>query len=132
MLQVSISTSVEYPQEEGKSASVDLNTEAENLRNRVIKTPVIIISPKHLVDYERLYKKMLDKQIHIGEAEAFNGSSSKNIEKEALYNSKITYSDPVSRRDLLYEMLKEAKAKLAFYRADLSHMELLLASNVTE
>ncbi|BAM41535.1 uncharacterized protein TOT_030000798 [Theileria orientalis strain Shintoku] len=51
-----IHLNIEYPQDE--AGKLNLNT-GENQQKLELKTPVVIISPTPLVDYERLYKKMM-------------------------------------------------------------------------
>ncbi|GIX64107.1 uncharacterized protein BcabD6B2_35420 [Babesia caballi] len=70
-----------------------------------------------LLDYDRLYKKMMQGTPRAG--------GHATVEKDVLYNKKAAYSDPVSRRQLLFELLKDAEADLAFYRADYSEMQLV-------
>ncbi|CDR95492.1 membrane protein, putative [Babesia bigemina] len=109
-----IHLNIEYPKDEQKG-KLDVAT-GDGVGSSDIRTPVVIIAPKPLVDYERLYKKMMHS------APSEKGRA--NIEKDLLYNKKVAYSDPSSRRQLLFELLKEAEADLAFYRADYSEMEL--------
>lgn len=113
-----IHLNIEYPNNDMKGG-LDVDT-GSRVEPSDVKTPVVIIAPKPLLDYERLYKKMMDTAPRPGS----NGA----IEKEVLYNEKVVHSDPVSRRQLLFELLKDAEADLAFYRADYSEMELLLSA----
>ncbi|ORM40529.1 uncharacterized protein BXIN_2134 [Babesia sp. Xinjiang] len=122
-----IHLNIEYP-EDKSSGHLDVATgtffclllslyTGGNAEPSDIKTPVVIIAPKPLLDYERLYKKMMHSPPRT------NGHE--GVEKDVIYNKKAAYSDPVSRRQLLFELLKEAEADLAFYRADHSEMELV-------
>lgn len=114
-----IHLNIEYPKED-KNGSLNVNT-GDNDDSSEVKTPVVIIAPKSLLDYERLYKKIMSKPPQQNKRD--------NIERDALYNERVAYSDPASRRKLLFELLKEAEADLAFYRADYSEMELLLSAH---
>ncbi|EKX73578.1 signal peptide containing protein [Theileria equi strain WA] len=85
-----------------------------------IKTPVVIIAPKAIVDYEKLYKKMME----VGPGT----TKTQTKERETLYDEKVALSDPVSRRELLFELLKDVESRIAFYRADASEMEMVGSS----
>ncbi|GFE55766.1 fumarate reductase, putative [Babesia ovis] len=110
-----IHLNIEYPKDD-QNGRLNVAT-GDAAEPSDIKTPVVIIAPKPLLDYERLYKKMM----HSPPRE--NGHE--GVERNMLYDKKVAYSDPVSRRQLLFELLRDAEADLAFYRADHSEMELV-------
>lgn len=111
-----IHLNIDYPRDD-KDGSLHVNT-GKNVDPAELKTPVVIIASKPMVDYERLYKKMMEE----------SPRKKENIEKDVVYNKNASKADPASRREMLFELLKEAEATLAFYRADYSEMQLLLSS----
>ncbi|EDO05324.1 uncharacterized protein BBOV_I002420 [Babesia bovis T2Bo] len=112
-----IHLNIEYPKDDTPGHLNVATGDGDEAANP--KTPVVIIAPKALVDYERLYKKMMQNAPPV--------KGHENIEKGLLYDKKEAYSDPASRRQLLFELLRDAEADLAFYRADHSEMDLLLS-----
>ncbi|UKK01727.2 hypothetical protein MACK_001080 [Theileria orientalis] len=113
-----IHLNIEYPEDD--AGKLNLNT-GENHQKLELKTPVVIISPTPLVDYERLYKKMMKIKPGV------NGK--KNPENDVIYDEKVVLNDPVYKREMLYKLLRDVESRLAFYRADQNQMEMIMGSN---
>ncbi|UKJ89214.1 hypothetical protein MACJ_002462 [Theileria orientalis] len=113
-----IHLNIEYPEDD--AGKLNLNT-GENDQKLELKTPVVIISPTPLVDYERLYKKMMKIKPGV--------SGKKNPENDVIYDEKVVLNDPVYKREMLYKLLRDVESRLAFYRADQNQMEMIMGSN---
>ncbi|XP_954781.1 uncharacterized protein TA03180 [Theileria annulata] len=99
-----IHLNIEFPKDD--KSKLNLNTEGNEV-NKELKTPVVIISPKPLVDYERLYKKMMEIKPNtkgnnrLGNEEILLF----DLENEVIYDEKVASNDPVYKREMLYKVI---------------------------
>ncbi|KAF5153084.1 hypothetical protein TpMuguga_03g02675 [Theileria parva strain Muguga] len=113
-----IHLNIEFPKDD--ESKLNLSTGGSE-QDKEVKTPVVIISPKPLVDYERLYKKMMELKP--------NTTGNNRLENEVIYDEKVASNDPVYKREMLYKLLKDVESRIAFYRADANEVEMLMSSN---